>query len=425
MKNSGAEWIGNVPMTWNLGNIGQLYSERKEKCSDKDYEPLSVTMKGVMPQLSTAAKTDAHDDRKLVKKGDFVINSRSDRRGSCGIADRDGSVSLINTILSPRENMNPGFYNWLFHSDMFSSEYYKWGHGIVDDLWTTNWQDMKSIIVPIPTFEEQTRIANFLDKKVAAIDNVIAKTKESIEEYKKLKQAIITETVTKGLNPDVGMKNSGVEWIGIIPSNWETIKIKYTSWLKGRIGWDGLKSTEFIDEGPYLITGTDFNNGIVDWSTCVRITEERFAEDVLLHIKEDDLLITKDGTVGKLAIAKNCPEKASLNSGVLLVRNDRAFKYNTKFLYYILSSNQFKLWYNLSNVGNSTIKHLYQEQFYNFEFSYPSIEEQTEIANFLDKKLVIVDEMMEKSNKLLQEYEQYKKALIYEYVTGKKEVSND
>lgn len=155
MKNSGVEWIGEIPNDWNIVKISNQYTERKTKVSDEDYMPLSVTMKGILPQLSTAAKTNAHDDRKLVCIGDFAINSRSDRRGSCGISDYDGSVSLINTVLFPRDKMNPQYYNWMFHSTMFSDEFYKWGHGIVDDLWTTNWQDMKKIQIPMPSLDEQ------------------------------------------------------------------------------------------------------------------------------------------------------------------------------------------------------------------------------------------------------------------------------
>lgn len=118
-------------------------------------------MNGVLYQLSSAAKTDAHDDRKLVKQGDFVINSRSDRRGACGISKYDGSVSLINIVLKPNENMNSSYYEWLFHTSVFSDEFYKWGHGIVDDLWTTKWQDMKKIAVPVPDLSEQKKIADF------------------------------------------------------------------------------------------------------------------------------------------------------------------------------------------------------------------------------------------------------------------------
>ena len=111
MKDSGVAWIGEIPKEWEISLINTLYTVRNTKVSDVDYQPLSVTMKGIVPQLSTAAKTNAHDDRKLVKKGDFAINSRSDRRGSCGISDYDGSVSLINTVLSPRNEMNPIYYS--------------------------------------------------------------------------------------------------------------------------------------------------------------------------------------------------------------------------------------------------------------------------------------------------------------------------
>ncbi len=199
MKDSGVEWIGKIPLTWELSKIGALYSQRNQKVSDKDFPPLSVTMKGIIPQIETAAKTDDGDNRKLVRKGDFAINSRSDRRGSCGISAYDGSVSLINSILTPRGKMHPGYYNWLFHTTLFADEFYKWGHGIVDDLWTTRWQEMKSIYVPVPPYCDQESISTFLSQQCAEIDAVLDKTRASIVEYKNLKQGIITQAVTKGI----------------------------------------------------------------------------------------------------------------------------------------------------------------------------------------------------------------------------------
>ena len=184
MRDSGQNWLGSIPSTWGLSRIGSLYSLRNEKVSDKDYPPLSVTMKGVVPQLESAAKSDDGDNRKLVKIGDFAINSRSDRRGSCGISAYNGSVSLINTVLTPRGEMNPGYYNWLFHTVAFADEFYKWGHGIVDDLWTTRWQEMKRIVVPVPSSAEQQAIAAYLDDQVTQIDSIIAEAQASIEEYK-------------------------------------------------------------------------------------------------------------------------------------------------------------------------------------------------------------------------------------------------
>ena len=178
MKDSGIEWIGKIPVEWDLIKISGLYSLRNTKVSDKDYPPLSVTMKGILPQLETAAKTNDHDNRKLVKKGDFAINSRSDRRGSCGVSDYDGSVSLINTVLKPNRKIVNGYYNWLFHTVGFADEFYKWGHGIVDDLWTTTWQDMKRMSVPLPLANKQKQIANYLNDKCAEIDLAIEEKKK-------------------------------------------------------------------------------------------------------------------------------------------------------------------------------------------------------------------------------------------------------
>ena len=196
MKDSGIEWIGEIPNDWEITKIGMLYNLRITKVSDAYYAPLSVTKMGVLPQLETVAKTNAHDDRKLVKKGDFVINSRSDRRGSCGMSDYDGSVSLINIVLEPKNNMSSGYYSWLFKTVQFADEFYKNGHGIVDDLWTTGWQDMKRIILPVPHYSEQKQIADYLDSKCSEIDTLIAGKKRQLDILADYKKSIIYEYVT-------------------------------------------------------------------------------------------------------------------------------------------------------------------------------------------------------------------------------------
>lgn len=196
MKDSGIEWIGNVPAGWTINKIDSVYSLRNEKVSDKDYMPLSVTMKGIVPQLESAAKTNDGDNRKLVRKGDFAINSRSDRRGSCSISELDGSVSLINLVLKPRGEMNNRYYNWLFHTEKFADEFYKWGHGIVDDLWTTRWIDMRKISVPMPPLSEQKEIADYLDNKCAQIDELISAKQSQIDALESYKKSLIYEFVT-------------------------------------------------------------------------------------------------------------------------------------------------------------------------------------------------------------------------------------
>ncbi len=196
MRDSGIDWIGEVPTTWRLLKISALYDSRSQKVSDKDYPPLSITMNGVVPQLETVAKTNDGDSRKLVRTGDFVINSRSDRRGACGIAPQDGSCSLINIVLTPRESVHNRYFSYLFRSILFADEFYRWGHGIHDDLWTTNWKDMKSIQVPVPHLEDQEAMDNYLDHKMAEINSIVAGINKQIELFRRYRKQVIDSLVT-------------------------------------------------------------------------------------------------------------------------------------------------------------------------------------------------------------------------------------
>ena len=211
------------------------------------------------------------------------------------------------------------------------------------------------------------------------------------------------------------MKSSGIDWIGDIPRSWNIKRIKYLAQLKGRIGWQGLTSDEYTDVGPFLITGVDFSNGGINWENCVHITEERWAEAPEIHIKNGDLLITKDGTVGKVAIVENLQGKASLNSGVLLIKTSD--EYSKKFLYWALLSEEFWTWFRLKNAGNSTIIHLYQNDFAEFSYTFPDITEQQAIADFLDKECAQIDSIAADLEKQIELLQQYKKSLITETVT--------
>ena len=211
------------------------------------------------------------------------------------------------------------------------------------------------------------------------------------------------------------MKSSGIDWIGNIPCSWNTNRIKYLAQLKGRIGWQGLTSDEYTDIGPFLITGVDFSDGGINWESCVHITEERWTEAPEIHIQNGDLLITKDGTVGKVAIVENLQGKASLNSGVLLIKTSDG--YNKKFLYWALLSEEFWTWFRLKNAGNSTIVHLYQNDFAEFSYTFPDVTEQQAIADFLNKECAQIDSIAADLEKQIALLQQYKKSLITETVT--------
>lgn len=214
-----AAWLDELPSHWQCTKIGALFSERKSKVSDKDYAPLSVARIGVVPQLATAVKTDAGDNRKLVCAGDFVINSRSDRKGSCGVAKLDGSVSLINIVLTPRNGLSERYVHYLLRSQPFSEEYYRNGRGIVADLWTTRYSEMKSILLPVPPREEQDQIVRFLDWKISSINKLIRIRKRRIEELEAIKRSSIGYLVM-GQAQSIPQRGTAVSWVKTIPAHW-------------------------------------------------------------------------------------------------------------------------------------------------------------------------------------------------------------
>lgn len=418
MKDSGIEWIGEIPEGWEVGQIGQLYSERRTKVSDKNYPPLSVTMKGILPQLSTAAKTDAHDDRKLVCKGDFAINSRSDRRGSCGISEQDGSISLINTVLQPRGEMNPGYYNWLFHTSMFADEFYKWGHGIVDDLWTTGWSDMKKIGVPIPSKCEQKQLAEHLNFECSNIDAILSKTRSSIEEYKKLKQAVITQAVTKGVRGEREMKDSGNPWFGQIPTDWKLSRVGlHFSIILGKMLCNAPLNDTYTLEPYYCAADVHFD-GVADgerkkmWFSPI--------EKDLYRVSVGDLLVVEGGAgAGGSAIVEKQDSDTYVQNSIMIVRSKG--NADNRYLRYLL---EFLVKQGYIDVvcNKATIPHFTKDKLSCVPFCLCPTGEQKEIANYLDAKCAEIDKLIAKKEQLVKELESYKKSLIYEVVTGKREV---
>ncbi|MCF7545485.1 restriction endonuclease subunit S [Pseudomonas petrae] len=210
-------------------------------------------------------------------------------------------------------------------------------------------------------------------------------------------------------------KTSGVEWLGEVPIDWALSKVKYDSYVKARVGWHGLKSDEFTDVGPYLVTGSDFKNRAVEWASCYHCTNERFEQDKYIQLQEGDLLITKDGTIGKLILVEGLPGKATLNSGIFVVRPLRQ-KYSTRFYFWIMQSSVFHEFIGLNKTG-STIIHLYQETFESLPYALPPLAEQIEIARFLDHETAGIDALIEEQQRLIELLKKKRQAEISHAVT--------
>ncbi len=419
MRDSGVEWIGEVPEGWEVNLIGTFYSQRSEKVSDRDYAPLSVTMKGVLPQLATVAKTDDGDNRKLVKKGDFAINSRSDRRGSCGISEYDGSVSLINTILMPRGEMDPRYYNWLFHTEAFADEFYKWGHGIVDDLWTTRWSEMKRIQIVAPPLPEQRAIADYLDGKCAAIDVAVDELKRGIEDCKAWKKVIITEATSFGLDDDVKLLQTELGWISNRPSYWKRNQL--SSLCRRGITYGIVKLGEPCENGVKVLRCSDVKDGYLDASNVRTVTPELSDEYKRTVLSGGEVIVNVRGTLGGCAIVPKEFSGANIAREVALLDVEES-KANPKFIMYTLLSSCFA-----SYVGHEMAGAIYQglniATLSKYSFYAPDIKEQQAIADYLDEKCAAIDALVAEKEKLIADLEAYKKSLIFELVTGKREVA--
>lgn len=415
MKDSSIEWIGLLPASWRLNRMGSMFYERSEKVSDIDFPPLSVTKKGVVPQLEHVAKSDDHSNRKLVRSGDFVINSRSDRRNSCGFSFADGSVSLINTVLVPLVSMNSRYYEYLFKTTQFADEYYRLGHGIVDDLWTTKWIDAKRIELPLPFSEEQQIIADYLDKKCAEIDKSIEAAEASIEEYKLYKKSVIFQTVTKGLNHNVPMKDSGVDHFDVIPVHWTTVPLK-------RVAHEIKKgiSPSYSAEGEaFVVKQASFSHGFLDWSKVDRADSASCTKKGLLH--KDDVLIatTGGGVLGKVyCLETNRALFASTDVGVISINSEC---YESRLLYYFLSVNYENINGTMAT-GSTNQTHLQMRAFSDMQIPLPPRKEQVELVRHLDQRAKDIDDAIASKRQIIDELKAYKKSLIWEVVTGKSEV---
>jgi type I restriction enzyme S subunit len=265
-------------------------------------------------------------------------------------------------------------------------------------------------IVLYPPFKEQQKIADILSK----VDEQIELAEKIIDKTEELKKGLMQKLFTKGIYHNrlkeikIGLKDYE------LPDTWEVKTIEETSFLKARIGWQGLTTKEYLSKGDYiLVTGTDFKDGLINWDTCVYVEEDRYLMDSNIQLKNEDILVTKDGTIGKIAFVDYIPKPATLNSGVFVLRSLDG-EYHPKFFYYILKSFYFDYFMNILKAG-STISHLYQRDFVKFKFPVPSIDEQKQIASILSK----VDEQIQDNKKELKHLKELKKGLMQDLLTGK------
>lgn len=422
-KNSGVEWLGEIPSHWEIVRLGSKFIERKEKVSDKDFKPLSVTKTGVVPQLDSAAKTDDGDNRKLVRKDDFVINSRSDRKGSSGLSKFEGSVSLINIVLKPLD-INLEYSNFMLKCNGFIEEFYRNGHGIVADLWTTRFWDMKSIMLPLPPKDEQEKIASYLDGKIARIDTAISGKEKLIELLKEQKQILINDAITKGINKNAKFKNSGVEWLGEIPSHWEKISIKrlitlLTDYTANGSFADLAKNVQYLDEPNYaqLIRLTDIRNDFKEKG--VYISKKSYEYLSKSSLFGGELLMANVGAYSgySFLLPEKLNFKASLAPNMFLIKFNQK-QIDNKFVFYAL--NCHVILNRLVLIATSTAQpKLNKDNVRSIFLPLPPKDEQEKIVEYIETKTAKIDKLLNLEQECIKSLKEYKASLIDSVVTGK------
>ena len=413
------EWLEEVPEHWVVKRIGYYFTERREKVSDKDFPALSVTKNGIVPQLDTAAKSDDGDNRKKVLKGDFVINSRSDRKGSAGASELDGSVSLICTVLRPQELVHTPFVHHLLRSRPFQEEFYRNGKGIVADLWSTNYSEMRNILLGMPPIPEQTKIAAFLDRETAKIDELVAEQQRLMELLKEKRQAVISHAVTKGLNPDAPMKPSGIEWLGDVPAHWDVTPIKYVAKV-GNGSTPSREVPEYWDETGFPWLNSSVVNSSVVTEAEGFVTERALRECHLPVITPPAVLVGITGQGRTRGMAAMLGIEATINQHVAYVKPSTA-GLDVHYLLWVLESAYLKLRRDSEEAG-ATKGAITCEQIKNLHVSHPPLVEQSAISAFLDTESAKFDTLTTEAQRAIDLLQERRTALISAAVTGQIDV---
>jgi type I restriction enzyme S subunit len=385
--------------------------------SDEDFTPLSVTMNGIVPQLETAAKTDNGDNRKRVNEGDFVINSRSDRKGSAGVSNLEGSVSVISTVLTPRPGLNSRFVHYLLRSQPFQEEYYRFGTGIVADLWSTRYSSMKRIALAIPTSSEQETVAGFLDSETAQIDGLIRKQKRLIELLAEKRQAIITRAVTKGLDPTAPTNPSGIPWLGDVNASWAVRPLKAAGRINlGKMIQPSPKTeTDFI--APYLRAANVQPNGVLALGDVKNMW---FNESELrsLDVRSGDVLVVEGGIggFGRAAYVDHDLPGFGYQNSINCIRPSESV--DGRFLTYLLLAARHAGYIHAYCTGVS-MPHLTAEKLAAIRVPLPDRGTQTQISDRLDAQFSKLNALSAKASAVITILNERRSALISAAVTGK------
>ena len=427
-KDSGVKWIGEIPGHWGMYKLKYLFKLNKNKnIGNKCNTILSLSYGKIKikKDLNEGLTPESYESYQLLSTGDIVIRSTDLQNDHTSL--RTGLVKIEGAITSAYiglKNLDMSlcdsrFYHYFLHDWDITKAIYNQGKGLRQSL---NWDDIKNMLIPVLDISEQTAIANYLDSTTAKIDEAIAQQQKMIDLLNERKQIIINNAVTKGLNPDAPMKDSGVEWIGEIPEHWEIKKLKHVCQAFGRIGFRGYSTTDLVDEGEGCITLSPSNmrDGKMQYGRCTYLSWEKYEESPEIKVFNGDILFVKTGsTYGKSSIVEDLPLEATINPQLLVFKN---FTCNNMFLANVLQSTAIKTQVEISVIGG-TIPTISQQKILNYVFPFPTEDEQYAIVEYVESKLAPINAAIKAAEKQISLLQERKQIIINDVVTGKVKVS--
>lgn len=429
-KDSGIEWLGKIPSHWTDEKLKYLVS-CNDDVLDESTDPNEIinyveisdvdAVNGVNLSSQYRFEDAPSRARRITKKGDVIVSTVRTYLKAIAVIEEDNLVvSTGFAVLRPKK-IESTFIRYALLNEFFLGEIISRSTGV--SYPAINSSDLVGIKIPLPPISEQRIIASYLDNKVSQIDVTIAEKEKMIEDLQNYRKSIISETVTRGLDPNVPMKDSGVEWIGMIPEHWKMIKLKSIAKVNGRIGFRGYTSEDLVPagEGAYTIGGKHITNCVVDLSNPDYISWDKYYESPEIMVKKGDILIAQRGSLGKAALVRDEIGEATINPSLVLLNN---ISIDNVFLYYYLISDSTLSYIDFLNTATA-VPMVSQNQIENIKLPLPTENEQVRIGQFLDEKTSRIDSSISELQSQIEDLKAYKSSLITEAVTGKIDLRNE
>ena len=425
MKDSGIEWIGEIPVDWSMKRVKHIFTRKNEKAMQENPTILSLARDGVKVRdisNNEGQIAESYYNYNPVEEGDLLLNPMDLYSGAnCSISKVQGVISPAYINLKANTGVNPDFYDYYFKVQYWLMAFFSYGKGVsYDNRWTLSAEALMNYPVVDLSYEEQCKRADYLDRKCSQIDAIIARQQEVIEKLKAYKLSVITEAVTKGLNPDVPMKDSGVEWIGDIPEDWEVSKLKFMGHF---VNGYAFPSNSFTTDGVRVMKIANIQPMEISWIDESYVDVSEYDKLPTYRVEQGDLVfaLTRPIINGGIKVAIfDGKEKVLLNQRNAMFKG--LSRVLPRWMYYVMQNQMYVQKFALYIDGTGQQPNISTNEISQIEIPIPPIEVQQQVIMKLNEVMASIEKLTLLKERTIKQLSDYKKSLIYEVVTGKKEM---